>query len=106
MTGTADKARGELANLGNALTLAERGLPRHSIIDLIAWLLHAANLHPGAVSDSLLLEVCDVVCGTIAEDSEKIALIRMGWAAIVQAQYKRHGLVLVNGDGEIRACAA
>ena len=106
MIGTVDMARRELTNLGNALTLAERGLPRHSPTDLTAWLLRIAGLHPMAVDDAMMLHVCDVVSGTVADDDEKIALLRMSWAAIVQAQFKQHGLTAVDGQGAVRACAA
>lgn len=106
MIGNVEKARRELANLGNALTLAERGLPRHSPTDLAAWLLRVAGLHPMAVDDAMLLHVCDVVSGTVADDAEKLALVRMSWAAIVQAQFKQHGLTSVEGQGAVRARAA
>lgn len=105
MIGTVETARRELTNLGNALTLAERGLPRHSPTDLTAWLLRIAGLHPMAVDDAMLLHVCDVVAGA-ADDAEKIALVRMSWAAIVQAQFKQHGLTAVDGQGAVRARAA
>ncbi len=106
MIGTVAMARRELTNLGNALTLAERGLPRHSPADLTAWLLRIAGQHPTAVDDAMLLHVCDVVSGAVADDAEKIALVRMTWAAVVQAQFKRHGLTAVNGQGAVRARAA
>jgi hypothetical protein len=111
MIGNVEKARRELANLGNALTLAERGLPRHSPTDLTAWLLRVAGLHPTAVDDAMLLHVCDVVSGTAAtdkdaDDAEKLALVRMSWAAIVRAQFKKHGLTTVDGQGAVRARAA
>lgn len=106
MTGYAETSMRELAGLGNALSLAERGLARHSPADLMAWLLRVARLHPAALADSMLLQLCDVVSGTFADDAEKIALIRMSWAAIVQAQYKSQGLALVDGGGAVSARAA
>lgn len=97
MRGERETSRRELASLGNALTLAERGQPRHSPADLMAWLLRVARLHPAALADSTLLQLCDVVSGNFVEDEDKVALIRMSWAAIVQAEHKHHGLALIEG---------
>ncbi len=99
-----ETSRRELASLGNALTLAElalaeRGQPRHSPADLMAWLLRVARLYPAALADSTLLQLCDVISGDFVEDEDKVALVRMSWAAIVQAEYKHRGLALVEGGG-------
>ncbi|MBP2295923.1 hypothetical protein [Azospirillum rugosum] len=98
-----ETSRRELANLGNALTLAERGRgqPRHSPADLMAWLLRVARLYPAALADSTLLQLCDVISGDFVEDEDKVALIRMSWAAIVQAEYKHRGLMLVEGRSKL-----
>lgn len=106
MIGNADAARRELVALGDALTHAERGMPRNTPVELMTWLLRVAALHPTAVADAMLLQVSDLVAGSVTGNAEKIAVIRMGWAAIVQAQYKRQGLVAVDGQGAIRARAA
>lgn len=106
MIGNADSARRELVGLGDALTQAERGMPRHTPVELMTWLLRVAALHPAAVADAMLMQVSDLVCETAASSADKIAVIRMGWAAIVQAQYKHQGLIAVDGDGPARAWAA
>ncbi len=106
MIGNADAARRELAALGDALSRAERGMPRHTPVELMTWLLRAAALHPAAVAEAMLLQVSDLVSGTVTGNAAKIAVIRMGWAAIVQAQYKRRGLTVVDGQGAVRARAA
>ncbi|AWJ83948.1 hypothetical protein FBZ82_105309 [Azospirillum brasilense] len=99
-------ARRELANLGNALTLAERGLPRHTPAELMAWLVHALALCPGSIGDALLFEICGTATDAKASDAVKIAQIRKGWAAVVRAQFRLRGLTVVGGGGDWRACAA
>ncbi len=106
MTPNSETARRELANLGNALTLAERGLPRHTPAELMAWLVHALALYPGSIGDTLLFEICGTASNARAKDADKIALIRKGWAAVVRAQFRLRGLTVVGGGGEWRACAA
>jgi len=106
MIGNADTARRELVGLGDALTQAERGMPRHTPVELMTWLLRVAALHPAAVAEAMLLQVSDLITGAVTDNAEKVAVIRMGWAAIVQAQYKRRGLVAVDGQGAVRARAA
>lgn len=103
MSGKREASRRELASLGNALTLAERGRPRHSPADLMAWLLRVARLYPAALADSTLLQLCDVVSGGFVEDEDKVALVRMSWAAIVQAEHKHRGLTLVEGGAGVSA---
>lgn len=101
-----EAARRELAALGEALTQAERGAPRHSPAELMVWLLHTAALHPAAVADALLLQLCDVVSATGTNAATKVAIVRMGWAAIVQAEHKRDGLILLADEDAPRARAA
>lgn len=95
-------ARRELANLGNALTLAERGLPRHTPAELMAWLVHALALCPGSIGDALLFEICGTATDTGAPDNVKIVQIRKGWAAVVRAQFRLRGLIVVAGEGDWR----
>ncbi|ALG71391.1 hypothetical protein VY88_01450 [Azospirillum thiophilum] len=89
------KARRELAALNDALTLAERGLGRQSPAALMARLLRVAAMHPKSVDDTLMWQVTDLVAGGEVGEGVKLTLIRMGWASIVQAQYKQQGLRLV-----------
>ncbi|MDQ2101640.1 hypothetical protein [Azospirillum isscasi] len=106
MIPNSETVRRELANLGNALTLAERGLPRHTPAELMAWLVHALALCPGCIGDALLFEICGTATDARATDADKIALIRKGWAVVVRAQFRLRGLSVVGGGGEWRACAA
>lgn len=106
MSPNPETARRELANLGNALTLAERGLPRHTSAELMAWLVHALALCPGSIGDALLFEICGTATDARAADAHKIAQIRKGWAAVVRAQFRLRGLTVVGGGGAWRARAA
>lgn len=106
MTETADRARSELAALGDALSQAERGEGRHSPIVLAARLLRVAALHPRAVDHTLLSQVDDLVAGRDVSDRFKLVVIRMGWASIVQAEFKARGLRSIREAGAARARAA
>ncbi|ANC91720.1 hypothetical protein A6A40_07250 [Azospirillum humicireducens] len=99
------KARRELAALNDALTLAERGLGRQSTAALMARLLRVAAMHPRSVDDTLMWQVTDLVTGDDVSDAVKLTLIRMGWASIVQAQYRTHGLRMVERRVAVMAAA-
>ncbi|CAO3446100.1 hypothetical protein [Azospirillum largimobile] len=99
------KARRELAALNDALTLAERGLGRQSTAALMARLLRVAAMYPRSVDDTLMWQVTDLVTGDDVSDAVKLTLIRMGWASIVQAQYRAHGLRMVERRVAVRAAA-
>ncbi|CAO3407065.1 hypothetical protein [Azospirillum largimobile] len=99
------KARRELAALNDALTLAERGLGRQSTAALMARLLRVAAMYPRSVDDTLMWQVTDLVTGDDVSDTVKLTLIRMGWASIVQAQYRAHGLQMVERRMAVRAAA-
>ncbi|PWC36312.1 hypothetical protein [Azospirillum sp. TSO35-2] len=100
------RARRELAALNDALALAERGLGHQSAATLMARLLRVAAMHPKAVDDTLMWQVTDLVAGADVAESVKLTLIRMGWASIVQAQYRDYGLRLVDGGRGAQARAA
>ncbi|MCM8733363.1 hypothetical protein M5E06_04035 [Azospirillum sp. A1-3] len=100
------KGRRELAALNDALTLAERGLGRQTTAALMARLLRVAAMFPRSVDDTLMWQVTDLVTGDDVSDTVKLSLIRMGWASIVQAQYRVHGLRMVERRGVERAQAA
>ncbi|MCP1609362.1 hypothetical protein J2848_001009 [Azospirillum lipoferum] len=100
------KARRELAALNDALTLAERGLGRQTTAALMARLLRVAAMYPRAVDDTLMWQVTDLVTGDDVSDGVKLTLIRMGWASIVQAQYKVQGLRMVAAPKLRQAAAA
>lgn len=99
------KARRELAALNDALTLAERGLGRQSTAALMARLLRVAAMYPRSVDDTLMWQVTDLVTGDDVSDAVKLTLIRMGWASIVQVQYRAHGLRMVERRVAVRAAA-
>ncbi|MDR6770428.1 hypothetical protein [Azospirillum sp. BE72] len=99
------KARRELAALNDALTLAERGLGRQSTAALMARLLRVAAMYPRSVDDTLMWQVTDLVTGDDVSDTVKLTLIRMGWASIVQAQFRVHGLRMVERRVAVRAAA-
>ncbi|AWU93968.1 hypothetical protein [Azospirillum ramasamyi] len=99
------KARRELAALNDALTLAERGLGRNSTAALMARLLRVAAMHPRSVDDTLMWQVTDLVTGDDVSDAVKLTMIRMGWASIVQAQYRAHGLRMVERQAAVKAAA-
>lgn len=99
------KARRELAALNDALTLAERGLGRQSTAALMARLLRVAAMYPRSVDDTLMWQVTDLVTGDDVSDPVKLTLIRMGWASIVQAQYRAHGLRMVERRLAVMAAA-
>ena len=101
MEGCGEAPRRELANLGNALTMAERGHGRSRLspADLMAWLLRVARLHPAALAEGTLFQLCDAIAGDLVEDADKIALVRMSWAAIVRSEFKQRGLTTVEGGG-------
>lgn len=93
MVGGMDSGRRELTALGDALTMAERGLDgQQSPAALMALLLRVARLHPKAVDDTLMWQITDLVAGRDIADSFKLVVIRMGWASILQAEFKAHGL--------------
>jgi hypothetical protein len=100
------KARRELAALNDALTLAERGLGRQTTAALMARLLRVAAMYPRSVDDTLMWQVTDLVTGDDVSDGVKLTLIRMGWASIVQAQYKVQGLRMVTAPKHQQAAAA
>ncbi|KAA0575225.1 hypothetical protein [Azospirillum sp. Sh1] len=100
------KGRRELAALNDALTLAERGLGRQTTAALMARLLRVAAMFPRSVDDTLMWQVTDLVTGDDVSDGVKLTLIRMGWASIVQAQYRAHGLRMVERQRVERARAA
>lgn len=100
------KGRRELAALNDALTLAERGLGRQTTAALMARLLRVAAMFPRSVDDTLMWQVTDLVTGDDVSDTVKLSLIRMGWASIVQAQYRVHGLRMVERRRVERARAA
>ncbi|WP_434618624.1 hypothetical protein [Azospirillum sp. B2RO_4] len=100
------KGRRELAALNDALTLAERGLGRQTTAALMARLLRVAAMFPRSVDDTLMWQVTDLVTGDDVSDTVKLSLIRMGWASIVQAQYRAHGLRMVERRQVERAQAA
>lgn len=100
------KGRRELAALNDALTLAERGLGRQTAAALMARLLRVAAMFPRSVDDTLMWQVTDLVTGDDVSDTVKLSLIRMGWASIVQAQYRAHGLRMVEQRRVERARAA
>ena len=103
---TSVRGRRELAALNDALTLAERGLGRQTTAALMARLLRVAAMFPRSVDDTLMWQVTDLVTGDDVSDTVKLSLIRMGWASIVQAQYRVHGLRMVERRGVERAQAA
>ena len=103
---TSLKGRRELAALNDALTLAERGLGRQTVAALMARLLRVAAMFPRAVDDTLMWQVTDLVTGDDLSDGVKLTLIRMGWASIVQAQYRAHGLRMVTAPKRRQAAAA
>ena len=88
------------------LTLAERGLGRQTTAALMARLLRVAAMFPRSVDDTLMWQVTDLVTGDDVSDTVKLTLIRMGWASIVQAQYKVHGLRMVAISKRPQAAAA
>ncbi|AWK86019.1 hypothetical protein [Azospirillum thermophilum] len=92
MGGDADLARRELAALGDALFQAERRVGHHSPSGLMARLERVAALHPYALHDALLAQAGELVASPAVGRACKIAVIRMGWAAIVQAAFRTHGL--------------
>lgn len=100
------KGRRELAALNDALTLAERGLGRQTAAALMARLLRVAAMFPRSVDDTLMWQVTDLVTGDDMSDGVKLTLIRMGWASIVQAQYRAHGLKMVATPTRRQAAAA
>ncbi|CAO3421664.1 hypothetical protein [Azospirillum endophyticum] len=100
------RARRELAALNDALTLAERGLGRQTTAALMARLLRVAAMFPRSVDDTLMWQVTDLVTGDDVSDGVKLTLIRMGWASIVQAQYKLRGLRMVSVPKDRQAVAA
>lgn len=107
MSGDADLARRELAALGDALFQAERRVGHHSPSGLMGRLERVAALHPYALHDALLAQVGELVAAPAVGRDCKIALIRMGWASIVQAAFKAHGLRPVGRrQGGSRAHAA
>ncbi len=106
MIGTAEMARRELAALGDALFQAERGVGHQSPTGLMARLLRVAALHPKAVDDTLMWQVTDLVAGRDIADSFKLVVIRMGWASIVQAEFRTGGLTVVGSQPAPRAKAA
>ncbi|WP_148219264.1 hypothetical protein [Azospirillum sp. B510] len=99
------KGRRELAALNDALTLAERGLGVQTTEALMARLLRVAALFPRSVDDALMRQVTDLVTGDDISDGVKLTLIRMGWASIVQAQYKLRGLRMVERRVAVRVAA-
>ncbi|MBP2298643.1 hypothetical protein [Azospirillum picis] len=99
------RARRELAALNDALTLAERGLRHQSAAALMARLLRVAAMFPRSVDGTLMWQVTDLVGGREVADHVKLTLIRMGWASIVQAQYRAHGLRPVERRTRARAAA-
>ncbi|WP_085940755.1 hypothetical protein [Azospirillum sp. B506] len=103
---TTVKGRRELAALNDALTLAERGLGRQTMPALMARLLRVAAMFPRAVDDTLMWQVTDLVTGDNVSEGVKLTLIRMGWASIVQAQYKQQGLRMVAAPKHRQAAAA
>lgn len=105
-TESAVKGRRELAALNDALTLAERGLGRQTVAALMARLLRVAAMFPRSVDDTLMWQVTDLVTGDDLSDGTKLTLIRMGWASIVQAQYKLQGLRMVAAAKPRQAAAA
>ncbi|GLR78027.1 hypothetical protein HUE56_18630 [Azospirillum oryzae] len=100
------KGRRELAALNDALTLAERGLGRQTTAALMARLLRVAAMFPRSVDDTLMWQVTDLVTGDDVSDGVKLTLIRMGWASIVQAQYRAHGLRMAAAPKCRQAAAA
>ncbi len=106
MMGTADMARRELAALGDALSQAENGRGRHSPAALMARLLRVAALHPKAVDDTLMWQVTDLVAGRDIADGFKLVVIRMGWASVVQAEFRASGLTLVGATESRRQARA
>ncbi|WP_238474688.1 hypothetical protein [Azospirillum cavernae] len=93
MVGNMESGRRELAGLGDALTMAERGLDgQQSPAALMARLLRVARLYPKAVDETLMWQITDLVAGRDIADSFKLVVIRMGWASILQAEFKAHGL--------------
>ena len=54
-------------------------------------------LHPESVGPGILFQVADLVAEGEAPYADKLAAIRMGWAAIVQAVRKHHGMAVVGG---------
>nr|WP_282188986.1 hypothetical protein [Azospirillum sp. SYSU D00513] len=100
MEGKAAAARRELAGLGQALTEAERGWgPRPPAVALMARLLRSAVLRPDAMGVAVLLHVADIVADGDVGYEDKVAVIRMGWAALVQAARRAEGLALVAAGG-------
>ncbi|MBP2227603.1 hypothetical protein J2847_000883 [Azospirillum agricola] len=106
MIGTGDMARRELAALGDALSQAERGEGRHSPATLAARLMRVAALHPRAMDNSLLWQVNDLVASRDVGDRFKLVVVRMGWASIVQAEFKAWGLRPVDPAEAMRVQAA
>ncbi|MCG5241792.1 hypothetical protein [Azospirillum doebereinerae] len=106
MEGTAEMARRELAAFGDLLFQAERDVGRFSPAALMVRLLRVAALFPQAVDDTLMWQVTDLVAGREVGDRFKLVVIRMGWASLVQAEFKARGLRVVGQDTELRAKAA
>lgn len=99
MIGGIDSGRRELTALGDALTTAERGLAGcASPTALAARLLRVARLFSGSVDAALMWQITDLVAGRDIGDAYKLTVIRMGWASILQAEFKAHGLRPVGAD--------
>lgn len=92
MIGSNETARRELASLGDALLQAERGVGHQTPAGLLARLLRTASLHPAAIDGNLLMQIEDLVTGELIGEGFKVTVLRMGWAAIVQARFKAEGL--------------
>lgn len=95
MGSTMETARRELASLGDALLLAERGTARQPIASLLSRLMRVAAQYPRALDTNFLLQIEDLVSGDLIGERFKVNVLRMGWAAIVQAEFKAAGLHLV-----------
>ncbi|CAO3419638.1 hypothetical protein [Azospirillum doebereinerae] len=106
MEGTAEMARRELATFGDLLFQAERSEGQFAPNALMVRLLRVAALFPKAVDDALLWQVTDLVAGREVGDRFKLVVIRMGWASLVQAEFKARGLRVVGQDAELHAKAA
>lgn len=96
-----ETARQELASFGDALLLAERGAPRQPVAALLARLMRVAALHPRAIDPNFLLQIEDLVSGELIGERFKVNVLRMGWAAIVQAEFKTSGLRAVGAAAPV-----
>lgn len=94
-----DNGRRELTALGDALTSAERKrVGSATPTALAARLMRVARCFPGSVDHALMWQITDLVAGRDIGDAYKLTIIRMGWASILQAEFKAHGLRIVGAE--------